>query len=198
MKFQTYSRKLPTQQEGQQVYSSSFKLHQSNTLHWVSPLKVTERSGQGELQAQGSGSHHRYYQRHTNELQTRLSISTACFPVEWLAASHLLHFKLTMMIWTSTYFPPPEGKGQTTTSTLFISTKFMKHLENRVQSKNLAGEKNSILFAIYIDNFCPKAYCHTNKITKMSHLQERPWPPARCTQNTLQHGEQKLYQVAKC
>lgn len=51
-----HSRKLPTPEEGQQVCSSSFKLHQSNTLHWVS---VTERSEQGELQAQGSGSHNR-------------------------------------------------------------------------------------------------------------------------------------------
>lgn len=59
--------------------------HQSNTLHWVSPLKVTERSGQGGLQAQGSDSYHRYYQRHTNE--PGLSISAAYFPVKWLAAS---------------------------------------------------------------------------------------------------------------
>lgn len=68
VKFQAHSRKLPTPEEEQQVSSSSFELHQSNTLHWVSPMKVTEKSEQGELQAQGSGSHHRYYQRHTNEL----------------------------------------------------------------------------------------------------------------------------------
>lgn len=117
---------------------------------------TTERSEQGELQAQGSGSHHRYYQRHTNELQTRLSISTACFPMEWLAASQL-HFKLTIIIWTNTYFPPPKWKGQTTTSTLFISTKLMQHLENRVQSKNLARREKSPYYLLFILlSFTPK------------------------------------------
>lgn len=76
--------------------------------------------------------------------------------MEWLAASQL-HFKLTIIIWTSTYFPPPKWKGQTTTSTLFISTKLMQHLENRVQSKNLARREKSPYYLLFILlSFTPK------------------------------------------